>query len=55
MKTKIYSLVLACATLPLFSQVGINTDTPTKTLDVNGTLRVRDTPAATTVTGYNIW
>ncbi|AZB02164.1 hypothetical protein EG359_22345 [Chryseobacterium joostei] len=54
MKTKIYSLVLACATLPLFSQVGINTDTPTKTLDVNGTLRVRDTPAATTVTGYNI-
>ncbi|MEG0925980.1 MULTISPECIES: hypothetical protein [Chryseobacterium] len=54
MKTKIYSLVLACATLPLFSQVGINTDTPTQTLDVNGTLRVRVTPAAGTVTGYNI-
>lgn len=54
MKTKIYSLLLVCATLPLFSQVGINTSTPTATLDVNGTLKVRDTPAATTVTGYQI-
>ncbi|AZA80100.1 hypothetical protein EG347_22705 [Chryseobacterium sp. G0186] len=54
MKTKIYSLLLACAAFPLFSQVGINTSTPTATLDVNGTLRVRDTPAAGTVTGYNL-
>lgn len=54
MKSKIYSLILACATLPLFSQVGINTDAPTATLDVNGTLRVRVTPPAATVTGYQI-
>ncbi|MFZ4927840.1 hypothetical protein [Chryseobacterium sp. Mn2064] len=54
MKTKIYSLIFACASLPLFSQVGINTDTPTATLDVNGTLRVRVTPPAATVTGYQV-
>lgn len=54
MKTNIYSLLLACAALPLFSQVGINTTNPTATLDVNGTLRVRDTPTATTVSGYQI-
>jgi hypothetical protein len=28
----------------LFSQVGINTASPTETLDINGTLRVRNTP-----------
>ena len=28
----------------IFSQVGINTATPTQTLDVNGTVRVRDLP-----------
>jgi hypothetical protein len=55
MKTKIYSLLLACAALPLFSQVGINTSTPTATLDVNGTLKVRDTPVAASVSGYQIW
>ncbi|SDI23209.1 hypothetical protein [Chryseobacterium jejuense] len=54
MKTKLYSLLLACAAIPLFSQVGINTDTPTATLDVNGTMRVRVTPPAATVTGYQI-
>ncbi|MDN3693928.1 hypothetical protein QWZ06_17425 [Chryseobacterium tructae] len=54
MKTKLYSLVLACATLPLFSQVGINTSAPTATLDVNGNMRVRNTPAATTVPGYQL-
>ena len=54
MKTKFYSLILALATLPLFSQVGINTDTPTATLDVNGNMRVRITPAAPTVTGYKL-
>ncbi|WP_160136912.1 hypothetical protein [Chryseobacterium sp. c4a] len=54
MKTKLYSLILACATLPLFSQVGINTSAPTATLDVNGTMRVRVTPPATTVTGYQL-
>ncbi|WP_213278655.1 hypothetical protein [Chryseobacterium indologenes] len=54
MKTKLYSLILACATLPLFSQVGINTATPSATLDVNGTLKVRDTPAATALPGYQV-
>ncbi|AZA83001.1 hypothetical protein C1637_17315 [Chryseobacterium lactis] len=54
MKTKIYSLILACATLPLFSQVGINTATPTATLDINGTLVVRDTPMATALPGYQL-
>ncbi|TZF94992.1 hypothetical protein FW781_13920 [Chryseobacterium panacisoli] len=54
MKTKLYSLMLACATLPLFSQVGINTSAPTATLDVNGTLKVRDTPAATALPGYQV-
>lgn len=54
MKTKIYSLIVAFATLPLFSQVGINTSTPTATLDVNGNMRVRNTPAATTVPGYQL-
>ncbi|MBV8325350.1 hypothetical protein [Chryseobacterium sp.] len=54
MKTKIYSLLLACASLSLFSQVGINTATPAATLDVNGTLIVRDTPPATALPGYMI-
>ncbi|MET3037037.1 hypothetical protein ABXT08_13085 [Chryseobacterium sp. NRRL B-14859] len=54
MKTKIYGLILACAAFPLFSQVGINTATPAATLDVNGTLIVRDTPQATALPGYQI-
>ena len=54
MKTKLYSLMLACTALPLFSQVGINTASPTATLDVNGTLKVRDTPAATALPGYQV-
>ncbi|RLJ31996.1 hypothetical protein CLU97_1438 [Chryseobacterium sp. 7] len=54
MKTKLYSLMLACAAIPLFSQVGINTANPTATLDVNGTLKVRDIPAATALPGYQV-
>lgn len=54
MKAKFYSLILVCITLPLFSQVGINTPSPTATLDVNGTLKVRDTPAATALPGYQV-
>nr|WP_315029737.1 hypothetical protein [uncultured Chryseobacterium sp.] len=54
MKTKIYSLILACATIPLFSQVGINTATPQATLDVNGTLIVRDTPQAMALPGFQL-
>lgn len=39
MKKLILSLLF---TIPTFSQVGIGTTTPTETLDVNGSLRVRD-------------
>ncbi len=54
MKTKIYTLLVACATLPLFSQVGINTANPLATLDVNGTMKVRDTPEVTALPGFQI-
>ncbi|KMQ63143.1 hypothetical protein ACM46_14490 [Chryseobacterium angstadtii] len=54
MKTKIYSLLLALSVVPLFSQVGINTSTPTAALDVNGTLKIRDTPMTTALPGYEI-
>ncbi|MCJ7935504.1 MAG: hypothetical protein MUW56_18245 [Chryseobacterium sp.] len=54
MKTKIYSLLLACSTLSLFAQVGINTATPTATLDINGNAKVRTTPAAPAIAGYQI-
>ncbi|APD06814.1 dentin sialophosphoprotein [Flavobacteriaceae bacterium UJ101] len=33
----------------IFSQVGVNTDNPTETLDVNGTLRVREIDNGTTL------
>ncbi|WP_313000736.1 hypothetical protein [Chryseobacterium gleum] len=54
MKTKLYSLLLACATLPLFSQVGINTENPSATLDINGNAKIRTTPAAPALTGYQV-
>lgn len=54
MKTKIYSFALALTAISAFSQVGINTATPTATLDVNGTVKVRDIPASTTLPGYDI-
>jgi len=54
MKTKIYSLLMAVSAIPVFSQVGINTSTPTATLDVNGTVKVRDIPATTALPGYQI-
>lgn len=54
MKTKIYSLLMAVSAIQVFSQVGINTSTPTATLDVNGTVKVRDIPATTALPGYQI-
>jgi len=54
MKTKIYSLLMVVSAIPVFSQVGINTATPTATLDVNGTVKVRDIPATTALPGYQI-
>ena len=40
-------LLLLLLPIGLYSQVGINTTTPVETLDVNGTLAVRNTPTAT--------
>lgn len=54
MKTKIYSLFLALSAVSAFSQVGINTSNPSATLDVNGTLKVRDTQMIPALPGYTI-
>ncbi|MDQ0065391.1 hypothetical protein [Chryseobacterium lathyri] len=54
MKTKIYNLLLALSAVPVFSQVGINTATPSAALDVNGTMKVRDVPATPALPGYEI-
>ncbi|ANF49518.1 hypothetical protein A0O34_02645 [Chryseobacterium glaciei] len=40
--------------LELGSQVGINTTTPTATLDINGNLKVRETPQVLALPGYQI-
>lgn len=43
MKTIIIrTLLLVLLSLPLYSQVGISTTTPTETLDINGSARVRN-------------
>lgn len=57
MKTKICSALLAVMSAPFFAQnagVGINTTNPQATLDVNGTLKIRDTPSAPSLPGYQI-
>ncbi|MGG5210480.1 hypothetical protein ACQWU4_16260 [Chryseobacterium sp. MIQD13] len=54
MKTKIYSLLLALSAVSAFSQVGINTAAPSATLDVNGTMKVRDIPSTPALPGYEI-
>lgn len=54
MKTKIYSVICAFCSLSLFSQIGINTPTPTATLDVNGTMKVREAPVVTALPGHQI-
>ncbi|KFF01920.1 hypothetical protein [Chryseobacterium luteum] len=54
MKTKLYSLFLGLSFIPTFSQVGINTSAPSATLDVNGTMKVRDTPVTPTLPGYEL-
>ena len=41
-------LILLLFPLALFSQVGINTSSPTETLDVNGTVRIRNLPTVST-------
>jgi len=57
MKTKIYSLLLATMSTLAFSQsgwVGIGTPNPQASLDVNGTMKIRQTPAAPTLPGYQV-
>ncbi|WP_160137316.1 hypothetical protein [Chryseobacterium sp. c4a] len=41
---KLYFLMTTLLSLSAYSQVGVNTTTPTKSLDVNGELRVRTIP-----------
>lgn len=57
MKTKICSAIFAMMSICAFSQsgwVGINTTTPQANLDVNGTVKIRQTPVAPALPGYQI-
>lgn len=57
MKTKICSAFLALTAVPFFAQsagVGINTTNPQAALDVNGTVKIRSTPAAPSLPGYQL-
>lgn len=48
MKTRVYlSIILILAIRLSFAQVGINTTNPTKDLDINGELRIRNLPTQT--------
>ncbi|MFZ4929029.1 hypothetical protein [Chryseobacterium sp. Mn2064] len=49
MKKNLFILATALVSNVVFSQVGINTPSPTQTLDVNGSARIRQTPVATTL------
>lgn len=53
MKKHLLCISLLFISSHFFSQVGINTSTPTKTLDVNGEMRIRVLPDASTGT-YNL-
>ncbi|MFP3593786.1 hypothetical protein [Chryseobacterium sp. SIMBA_038] len=54
MKTKICSAILSLIAISAFSQVGIGTPTPLAMLDVNGTMKIRTTPVAPALPGYQI-
>lgn len=54
MKTKICSAILSLIAINAFSQVGIGTPTPLAMLDVNGTVKIRATPVAPALPGYQI-
>jgi len=54
MKTKICSAILCLIAGSAFSQVGIGTPTPAAMLDVNGTMKIRNTPTAPALPGYQI-
>ena len=54
MKTKIYTLAFFAMSIIANAQVGINTDSPTRTLDDNGNLRIRTlTDQTADKTNYN--
>ncbi|MDR4953966.1 hypothetical protein REB14_17430 [Chryseobacterium sp. ES2] len=54
MKKNLLLLTTVLASSIFFAQVGINTPSPTQTLDVNGAARVRQTPAASTLGTSNL-
>jgi hypothetical protein len=57
MKTKIFSAFLALVAIPIAAQsgwIGINTPNPQSNLDVNGTVKIRQTPVAPAVPGYQL-
>ncbi len=57
MKTKLYLLLLLCTNSLAFTQtgnVGINTETPSATLDVNGNVKIRTSPSSSTLTNYTV-
>ncbi len=49
-KSNFLTLIFIFSYCSLFAQVGIGTDNPLATLDVNGTLKVRDIPVRTSIT-----
>jgi len=54
MKATTFTLMFATISGSIFAQVGINTPNPGATLDINGTLKIRQTPAAPALPGYQI-
>ncbi|EJL72708.1 hypothetical protein [Chryseobacterium populi] len=54
MKTRICSLILSVIAISAYSQVGINTPSPSATLDVNGNTKIRQTPQAPALAGYQV-
>lgn len=46
--------LLSCSVSPINAQVGIDTDEPTATLDINGDLRIRQTDISTSTNDYNL-
>lgn len=54
MKATIFTLMFATVSSSIFAQVGINTPNPTATLDINGTIKIRQTPSAPALPGYQI-
>jgi len=54
MKTKLYSMALTAMFAVGYAQIGINTTTPSATLDVNGNAKLRTVPTTTTLTGFQV-